>query len=222
MVKGSGMIAPQLATMLCVITTDAVVSAGQMQAALAVAAEHSFNRIDVDGCMSTNDTVLLLASGASGVEPDKDEFNKLVREACASLSRQIISDGDGASHDIRITVTGATSEDAALACGRAVAASNLLKCAISGNDPNWGRIVSSLGTVPPEVAPYDSNKVTVDVNGVRICENGGAGRDRSEVDMTPREVHIDIDLNTGSSAQATVWTDDLTHEYVHINADYES
>ena len=216
MVKGSGMIAPQLATMLCVITTDAVVSAGQMQAALAVAAEHSFNRIDVDGCMSTNDTVLLLASGASGVEPDKDEFNKLVREACASLSRQIIGDGEGASHDIRITVTGATSEDAA------VAASNLLKCAISGNDPNWGRIVSSLGTVPPEVAPYDSNKVTVDVNGVRICENGGAGRDRSEVDMTPREVHIDIDLNTGSDAEATVWTDDLTHEYVHINADYES
>ena len=222
MVKGSGMIAPQLATMLCVITTDAVVSAGQMQAALAVAAEHSFNRIDVDGCMSTNDTVLLLASGASGVEPDKDEFNKLVREACVSLSRQIIGDGEGASHDIRITVTGATSEDAALACGRAVAASNLLKCAISGNDPNWGRIVSSLGTVPPEVAPYDSNKVTVDVNGVRICENGGAGRDRSEVDMTPREVHIDIDLNTGSDAEATVWTDDLTHEYVHINADYES
>ena len=222
MVKGSGMIAPQLATMLCVITTDAVVTAGQMQAALAVGVDTSFNRIDVDGCMSTNDTVLLLSSGASGVEPDKDEFNKLVREACASLSRQIIGDGEGASHDIRITVTGATSEDAALACGRAVAASNLLKCAISGNDPNWGRIVSSLGTVPPEVAPYDSNKVTVDVNGVRICENGGAGRDRSEVDMTPREVHIDIDLNTGSDAEATVWTDDLTHEYVHINADYES
>ena len=145
-----------------------------------------------------------------------------MREACASLSRQIIGDGEGASHDIRIIVTGATSEDAALACGRAVAASNLLKCAISGNDPNWGRIVSSLGTVPPEVAPYDSNKVTVDVNGVRICENGGAGRDRSEVDMTPREVHIDIDLDTGSDAEATVWTDDLTHEYVHINADYES
>ena len=221
MVKGSGMIAPQLATMLCVITTDAVVTAGQLQAALTVAAEHSFNRIDVDGCMSTNDTVLLLASGASGVEPDQDEFNRLVKDACASLARQIIGDGEGASHDIRITVTGATSEDAALACGRAVAASNLLKCAISGNDPNWGRIVSSLGTVPPEVAPYDSEKVTVDVNGVRICEHGGAGRDRSEVDMTPREVHIDIDLNAGD-AEATVWTDDLTHEYVHINADYES
>ena len=221
MVKGSGMIAPQLATMLCVITTDAVVSAGQLQAALNTGVEMSFNRIDVDGCMSTNDTVLLLASGASGIEPDPDEFNELVAQATASLARQIVGDGEGASHDIRVKVTGATTEDAALACGRAVAASNLLKCAIFGNDPNWGRIVSSLGTVPPEVAPYDSNKVTVDVNGVRICENGGAGRDRSEVDMTPREVHIDIDLHAGK-AEATVWTDDLTHEYVHINADYES
>ena len=221
MVKGSGMIAPQLATMLCVITTDAVVSAGQLQAALNAGVEMSFNRIDVDGCMSTNDTVLLLASGASGIEPDPDEFNDLVAQATASLARQIIGDGEGASHDIRVKVIGATTEDAALACGRAVAASNLLKCAISGNDPNWGRIISSLGTVPPEVAPYDSTKVTVDVNGVRICENGGAGRDRSEVDMTPREVHIDIDLHAGN-AEATVWTDDLTHEYVHINADYES
>ena len=221
MVKGSGMIAPQLATMLCVITTDAVVGAGQLQAALNAGVEMSFNRIDVDGCMSTNDTVLLLASGASGIEPDPDEFNDLVAQATASLARQIIGDGEGASHDIRVKVIGATTEDAALACGRAVAASNLLKCAISGNDPNWGRIVSSLGTVPPEVAPYDSTKVTVDVNGVRICENGGAGRDRSEVDMTPREVHIDIDLHAGN-AEATVWTDDLTHEYVHINADYES
>lgn len=221
MVKGSGMIAPQLATMLCVITTDAVVNAGQLQAALNAGVEMSFNRIDVDGCMSTNDTVLLLASGASGVEPDPDEFNDLVAKATASLARQIVGDGEGASHDIRVKVTGATTEDAALACGRAVAASNLMKCAIAGNDPNWGRILSSLGTVSPEDAPFDAEKVTVDVNGVRICENGGAGRDRSEVDMTPREVHIDIDLNEGD-AEASVWTDDLTHEYVHINADYES
>ncbi|KFI83687.1 bifunctional ornithine acetyltransferase/N-acetylglutamate synthase [Bifidobacterium pullorum] len=221
MVKGSGMIAPQLATMLCVITTDAVVTAGQMQAALAVGVDTSFNRIDVDGCMSTNDTVLLMASGASGVEPDPDEFNALVAQACAALARQIIGDGEGASHDVRITVAGATSEDAALACGRAVAASNLLKCAIAGNDPNWGRVVSSLGTVPETVAPYEPNRVTVDINGVRICDGGKPGRDRAEVDMTPREVHIDIDLNAGD-AEATVWTDDLTHEYVHINADYES
>lgn len=221
MVKGSGMIAPQLATMLCVITTDAVVSAGQLQAALSAAVDTSFNRIDVDGCMSTNDTVLLLASGASGIEPDPDEFNDLIANCCASLARQIIGDGEGASHDIRITVAGATSEDAALACGRAIAASNLLKCAISGNDPNWGRIVSSLGTVPADVAPYDPDEVTVDVNGVRICDGGKPGHDRSEVDMTPRQIDIDVDLHAGTEA-ATVWTDDLTHEYVHINADYES
>ena len=221
MVKGSGMIAPQLATMLCVITTDAVVSAGQLQAALGAAVDTSFNRIDVDGCMSTNDTVLLLASGASGIEPDPDEFNDLIANCCASLARQIIGDGEGASHDIRITVAGATSEDAALACGRAIAASNLLKCAISGNDPNWGRIVSSLGTVPADVAPYDPDEVTIDVNGVRICDGGKPGHDRSEVDMTPRQIDIDVDLHAGTSA-ATVWTDDLTHEYVHINADYES
>lgn len=221
MVKGSGMIAPQLATMLCVITTDAVVSAGQLQAALSRGVEMSFNRIDVDGCMSTNDTVLLLASGASGVEPDAEQFAQLVQRACADLARQIIGDGEGASHDVRIEVRSASSEDAALACGRAIAASNLLKCAISGNDPNWGRIVSSLGTVPASVAPFEPNEVDVSVNGVMICRGGGTGVDRSEVDMTPREVSIVVDLHAGE-AQATVWTDDLTHEYVHINADYES
>lgn len=221
MVKGSGMIAPQLATMLCVITTDAVVSPGQLQSALIAGVDQSFNRIDVDGCMSTNDTVLLLASGASGIEPDPDEFNDLVAQCCASLARQIIGDGEGASHDIRIAINHASDEEAALACGRAIAASNLLKCAISGNDPNWGRIVSSLGTVPADVAPYNPQEVSVDVNGVRICDGGKPGRDRSEVDMSPREVHIDVDLHAGE-ASCVVWTDDLTHEYVHINADYES
>ncbi|EFA23186.1 bifunctional glutamate N-acetyltransferase/amino-acid acetyltransferase ArgJ [Bifidobacterium gallicum] len=221
MVKGSGMIAPQLATMLCVITTDAQVSAGQCQAALSVGTDLSFNRIDVDGCMSTNDTVLLMASGASGVEPDPDEFNRLVREICSELAAKIVGDGEGSSHTIEITVRHATTEDAALACGRAVAASNLLKCAISGNDPNWGRIVSSLGTVPMDVAPYDPEQVTVDVNGVRICDGAKPARDRSEVNMDQRQVTIEIDLNAGD-AEASVWTDDLTHEYVHINADYES
>ncbi|WEV45966.1 bifunctional ornithine acetyltransferase/N-acetylglutamate synthase [Bifidobacterium sp. ESL0690] len=221
MVKGSGMIAPQLATMLCVITTDAEVDSAQLQDALANAADKSFNRIDVDGCMSTNDTVLLLASGASGVTPDDDEFAGLVHDACASLARQIVGDGEGSSHDIKVTVSGAETEDAALACARAVAGSNLLKCAIYGNDPNWGRIVSSLGTVPVGVAAYDPESVTVDINGVRVCEHGGAGVDRSEVKMDKRQVDIDIDLNNGAES-ATVWTDDLTHEYVHINADYES
>lgn len=221
MVKGSGMIAPQLATMLCVLTTDAVVGSGQLQAALNMAVDTSFNRIDVDGCMSTNDTVLLLASGASGIEPDAEEFNDLVAQACASLARQIIGDGEGSSHDVNITVSGSRSEDEALACARAIASSNLLKCAISGNDPNWGRVVSSLGTVPESVAAFDPNQVTVDINSVRICDGGKPGRDRGEVDMTPREVHIDVDLNIGKE-QATVWTDDLTHDYVSINADYES
>lgn len=221
MVKGSGMIAPQLATMLCVITTDAVVSAGQLQAALSNAVDKSFNRIDVDGCMSTNDSVIILASGASGVEPDADEFNQSIAEACAQLARQIIGDGEGSSHDVRITVSNASDEGAALACARAVAASNLLKCAISGNDPNWGRVVSSLGTVPESVAPFDPNEVNVTINGIRVCDGGKPGVSRNEVDMTPREIHIDIDLNQGSE-EATVWTDDLTHEYVSINADYES
>lgn len=221
MVKGSGMIAPQLATMLSVITTDAVVSAGQCQAALSAAVDTSFNRIDVDGCMSTNDTVLLLASGASGIEPDPDEFNDLIANVCADLARQIIGDGEGASHAIHITVNGATTEDAALACARAVAASNLFKCAVSGNDPNWGRIVSSIGTVPADIAPYDPNEVSVSVNGVRICDGGKPDRNRSEVDMSGFEVAIDIDLHAGD-ATASVWTDDLTLEYVHINADYES
>lgn len=221
MVKGSGMIAPQLATMLCVITTDAIVDAAQLQTVLEGATDKSFNRIDVDGCMSTNDTVLLLASGASGVTPDPHQFADLVHQACASLARQIVGDGEGSSHDIKVTVNGAQSEDAALACARAVAGSNLLKCAIYGNDPNWGRIVSSLGTVPVGVAAYDSQAVTVDINGVRVCEHGGAGVDRSEVKMDARQVDIDIDLNNGAET-ATIWTDDLTHEYVHINADYES
>ncbi|MDD6373686.1 MAG: bifunctional glutamate N-acetyltransferase/amino-acid acetyltransferase ArgJ [Bifidobacteriaceae bacterium] len=222
MVKGSGMIAPQLATMLCVITTDAVVTSEQMQKALEHGAEYSFNRIDVDGCMSTNDTVLLLASGASGVTPDPEEFAANVAKATANLARQIIGDGEGSAHDIRVTVTGATSEEAALACARSVAASNLLKCAIYGKDPNWGRVVSSLGTVPEDVAPYDPNDVTVDVNGIRVCDGGKPGQPRDLVSMEGREVHIDIDLNTGSDAEATVWTDDLTHDYVCINADYES
>ncbi|MDN6554869.1 MAG: bifunctional glutamate N-acetyltransferase/amino-acid acetyltransferase ArgJ, partial [Bifidobacterium mongoliense] len=221
MVKGSGMIAPQLATMLCVLTTDAVVSAGALQAALVSGAEMSFNRIDVDGCMSTNDTVILLASGASGVEPDPEEFGRLVAQGCASLARQIIGDAEGSSHDVRIAVSGAGCEEAALACARAVASSNLLKCAIYGNDPNWGRVVSSLGTVPVAVAAFEADEVCVDINGVRVCDGGRQGRDRSEVDMTPREVHVDIDLHAGDQ-RAEVWTDDLTVDYVHINADYES
>ena len=181
----------------------------------------TFNRIDVDGCMSTNDTVLLLASGASQVEPDKREFNALVAQACSELAQQIVGDGEGSTHDVAITVSDAKDEAAALACARAIAASNLLKCAINGNDPNWGRVVSSIGTVPASIAEFDPNQVNVDINGVRVCDGGKPGRDRAEVDMTPRHVTIEVELNAGD-ASATVWTDDLTVDYVHINADYES
>lgn len=221
MVKGSGMIAPQLATMICLLTTDAVLDPDQARAALRQACGTSFNRIDVDGCMSTNDTVLLMASGASGVSPDPEEFQALLDQACSDLARRIIGDGEGAHHQIRIRVQGAENQDAALACARAVAGSNLLKCAVAGNDPNWGRVVSSLGTVPESVAAYDPARVSVDFNGVRVCDGGRPGLDPDLVDLQPAEVHIDIDLHQGA-AQADVWTDDLTHDYVTINADYSS
>lgn len=219
MVKGSGMIAPQLATMICLITTDAVLKPDVARAALVRSCSTSFNRIDVDGCMSTNDTVLLMASGASGVSPDPDDFQTLLDKACLDLALQIIGDGEGAHHQIRIRVRGAQNQDAALACARAVAGSSLLKCAVAGKDPNWGRVVSSLGTVPEEVAAYDPGQVCVDFNGIRVCESGRPGADPSLVDMSDPEVHIDIDLCQGQE-EASVWTDDLTQEYVSINADY--
>lgn len=221
MVKGAGMIAPQLATMICVLTTDAVLTANQAREALAQATALTFDRIDVDGCMSTNDTVLLLASGASGTSPDEAEFHSLVTRACADLARMIVGDGEGSHHEIRVHVTGATTPEAALACARSVAASNLFKCAIAGNDPNWGRILSSIGTVPPTIAPYEADRVNVDINGVRVCEGGAAGQPRDLVDLTGREVLVDIDLGAGEQS-GTIWTDDLTHEYVDINSKYES
>lgn len=221
MVKGSGMIAPQLATMICVLTTDAVLTPDQAHEALAQATATTFDRIDVDGCMSTNDTVLLLASGASGTTPDAAEFQSLVTKACADLARMIVGDGEGSHHEIRVQVTGATTQEAALACARSVAASNLFKCAIAGDDPNWGRILSSIGTVPPSVAPYDADRVNVDINGIRVCEGGAAGQPRELVNLTGREVLVDINLNAGEES-GTIWTDDLTHEYVDINSEYES
>ncbi|MDF7675551.1 bifunctional glutamate N-acetyltransferase/amino-acid acetyltransferase ArgJ [Neisseriaceae bacterium ESL0693] len=221
MAKGAGMIAPQLATMLCVFTTDAIISAALLQQLLAESVAVTFNRIDVDGCMSTNDTILILASGASGIEPDPNEFKSVLTDACASLCRQMIADAEGAHHSIAIHVTGAEHEAAALACARAVASSNLFKCAVAGNDPNWGRIISSLGTVPQTVARYDPKAVTVDINGIRVCSGGAPDQPRDSVDMSAKEVKIDINLNTGN-AKATVWSTDLTVDYVHINADYES
>ena len=221
MAKGAGMLAPGLATMLCVLTTDAVVTAEDADAALRTATATTFDRIDSDGCMSTNDTVILLASGASGVQVSRAALTSAVTEASAVLSRALIADAEGASHDVAVMVVGADSEQAAVAVARAVTRSNLFKAAIFGNDPNWGRIVSAIGTVPVELAGFEADQLDVTVNGVQVCKGGGAYQDRALVDMSAREVHVLIDLHAGDES-ATVWTNDLTHDYVHENSAYSS
>jgi glutamate N-acetyltransferase/amino-acid N-acetyltransferase len=222
MAKGAGMLAPALATMLCVITTDAVVPAAAADAALRAATRVTFDRVDSDGAMSTSDTVVLMASGASGVTPDLDVLTEAVTAICADLARQLVADAEGASHDIAITVTNATTEDAALAVARAVSRSNLVKAAVFGNDPNWGRILSQVGTVPEEVAPFDPAELDVSVNGVMVCKAGGAYEPPEKVDMAAsRDVTFTIDLHAGD-AEITLWTNDLTHDYVHENSAYSS
>ena len=222
MAKGAGMLAPGLATMLCVLTTDAVVTAGDADAALRAATGRTFDRVDSDGCMSTNDSVVLLSSGASGVRADQDALAAALTEVCASLARQLVADAEGASHDIAVHVVGASDETAAVAVARAVTRSNLFKAAVFGNDPNWGRVLSAVGTVPPEVAPYDALTLDVSINGVQVCRAGGVGEGRELVDLaSQREVHVEIDLHAGDAA-ATVWTNDLTHDYVHENSAYSS
>lgn len=218
MAKGAGMLAPALATMLVVITTDAVIDADQADRALRIATSLTFDRIDSDGCMSTNDTVLLLASGASGVNPDLASFTDALTEVCGDLARQLIGDAEGASKDIEIFVGGAASEADALEVARAVARSNLLKCAIHGEDPNWGRILSAAGTTG---AAFESDRVDVAINGVWVCRGGGVGDSRDLVDMTGRTVRIDVSLAAGE-AEATVWTNDLTADYVHENSAYST
>ena len=219
MIKGVGMLAPGMATMLCVLTTDAVVTADDARAALVAAAARTVNRINSDGCMSTNDTVLLLASGGSGVAPEQEELDDAVAEVLGRLGRRLVADAEGATHDIAITVSGAVSEEAAEAAARTVSSSNLLKCAVAGADPNWGRILSQLGTVPEDVCPFNPDEVDVAINGITIFSHGAPQPNRDAVDMSPRETRIDIELSAGP-AQATVWTNDLTHGYVTINADY--
>ncbi|QIK83355.1 bifunctional glutamate N-acetyltransferase/amino-acid acetyltransferase ArgJ [Sanguibacter sp. HDW7] len=222
MAKGAGMLAPGLATMLCTITTDAVVDAETAQAALRAATAPTFDRVDSDGCMSTNDTVVLLASGASGVTASLAELTEALTAVCAELARKLVADAEGASHDISVRVVGATSEDAAVAVARAVTRSNLFKAAIFGNDPNWGRVLSAVGTVPEDVAPYDALALDVSINGVQVCRAGGVGEARTLVDLAAdREVHVVVDLHAGS-AEATVWTNDLTHDYVHENSAYST
>ncbi|WP_407318140.1 bifunctional glutamate N-acetyltransferase/amino-acid acetyltransferase ArgJ [Isoptericola halotolerans] len=222
MAKGAGMLAPALATMLCVVTTDAVVPAQDADAALRAATRATFDRVDSDGAMSTSDTVVLMASGASGVPAEPQALTEAVTAVCADLARQLVADAEGASHDIAISVTNATTEDAALAVARAVSRSNLVKAAVFGNDPNWGRILSQVGTVPEEVAPFDPADLDVSINGVMVCRAGGAHEPPEKVDMAAdRDVAITVDLHAGDAA-VTLWTNDLTHAYVHENSAYSS
>jgi glutamate N-acetyltransferase / amino-acid N-acetyltransferase len=218
MAKGAGMLAPGLATMLVFLTSDALVTRDVADSALRQATALTFDRIDSDGCMSTNDTVLLMANGASGVSPDPAEFFGVVREVCADLARQLIADAEGASKDIAITVNGAVTEADALESARAIGRSNLLKCAIHGEDPNWGRVLSALGTTS---ASFDPAAVDVSINGITVCRGGGIGDPRDLVDMGAREVFIDVELNAGE-ATATIWTNDLTADYVHENSAYST
>jgi glutamate N-acetyltransferase/amino-acid N-acetyltransferase len=223
MAKGAGMLAPALATMLCVLTTDALVDGdADADEALRAATATTFARIDSDGCMSTSDTVVLLASGASGVRVGRADLTDALTEACGRLARDLIADAEGATHDIAVHVTGATTQDAAVAVARAVTRSNLVKAAVFGNDPNWGRILAQVGTVPESVAPYDPDRLDVSINGIQVCLAGGAHEPRAKVQMgDAREVHIEIDLHAGP-ASATVWTNDLTHAYVHENSAYST
>ncbi len=218
MAKGAGMLAPGLATMLVVITTDAEVEAAALDTALRRATARSFDRIDSDGCMSTNDTVLVLANGASGQRPPVTEFQVLLSEVCADLALQLIGDAEGASKDVRIHVSAAATEDEALEVARAISRSNLLKCAIHGEDPNWGRVLSAIGTT---TAVFEPDQIDVAMNGTWVCRNGMAGDDRNLVDMSGREVAITVSLRAGD-AEATLWTNDLTAVYVHENSAYSS
>jgi glutamate N-acetyltransferase/amino-acid N-acetyltransferase len=218
MAKGAGMLAPALATMLCVLTTDADLTAAELDEALRSAVAETFDRLDTDGCMSTNDTVLLMASGATGVRPDLGEFTVSLTEVCADLARQLQLDAEGAQKMITIEVIGAASENDAVTAGRAVARSNLVKCAIGGEDPNWGRILAAVGTTD---AVFEPDRLNVAVNGVWVCRHGAAGDERGKVDLTPKDVTITVDLSAGPQS-AVILTTDLTTAYVHENSAYST
>jgi glutamate N-acetyltransferase/amino-acid N-acetyltransferase len=218
MAKGAAMLAPALATMLVVLTTDADLPPAGLDAALREAVRTTFDRLDTDGCMSTNDTVLLLASGASGTVPDAAEFTGLLSAVCADLAAQMQADAEGASKVITIEVTGAASEPDAVEVGRAIARCNLLKCAIGGEDPNWGRVLAAVGTTS---AAFEPDELSVAINGVWVCKDGAPGEDRAAVDLRPREVTITVALAAGSQS-AAIRTTDLTAEYVHENSAYST
>jgi glutamate N-acetyltransferase/amino-acid N-acetyltransferase len=218
MAKGAGMIAPSLATMLVVLTTDADLTASELDAALRSATAVTFDRLDADGCMSTNDTVLLMASGAAGVKPDKRDFTRALTEVCADLARQLQRNAEGASKYVSIEVVGAASEQDAVTVGRSVARNNLLKCALAGSDPNWGRVLTAVGTTD---AAFEPDRLNVAMNGVWVCRGGAAGDDRSKVDLSGTDVTITVDLSSGPHS-AIFLTTDLTEAYVHENSAYST
>ena len=218
MAKGAAMLSPALATMLAVVVTDAVADAPTLDAVLRAATARTFDRVDTDGCMSTNDTVLLLASGASGVTPTSAELQSAVSAVCHDLAQQMVRDAEGASKDIAVEVVGAASVDDALEAARAVGRSNLLKCALHGNDPNWGRVLAAVGTTR---AAFEPDDLDVAINGVQVCRGGAPGDPRELVDLTGREVRIVVDLHAGPH-ETTLWTSDLTAEYVHENSAYST
>ncbi len=218
MAKGAGMLAPGLATMLCVLTTDAEVDAAALDAALRLATRATFDRIDADGCMSTNDTVILLASAASRIVPTPGGFADAVDRVCLELARQLIADAEGATKEITVRVVGAAAEDDAVEVGRSIARNNLLKCALFGQDPNWGRVLAAIGTTR---AAFEPDRLDVAINGVQVCRGGAAGENRSLVDLSGRDVQVVVDLHAGDAA-ATIWTNDLSHAYVEENSAYST
>lgn len=217
MAKGAGMLAPGLATMLVVITTDAKLDQATLDQALRASTSQSFDRLDTDGCMSTNDTVILMSSGAHDAAVDADEFTTLLRELCLDLMHQLHVDAEGAHHDIAITTKGAASEQDAVEVSRSVARSALFKAAIFGEDPNWGRVVAQVGTTS---ADFDPTLIDVAINGVQVCTASGPDEDPANVTFE-RTVDVSIDLHAGDDT-ATVWTSDLTHDYVEENSAYSS
>ena len=216
--KGAGMLAPALATMLSVVMTDAKVDKRIADQLFSEVCDETFNRIDSDGCTSTNDTILFLASGASGIEPSKEELRGALIEVCQSLAYQLISDAEGHSKVVAITVVNAKSERDAVEIGRACARNNLLKCALHGEDPNWGRILAAVGTTK---AVLDPANIDVTLNGVTVCRASAPGDSREIVNMKDKRIDILIDLHVGS-ASATIFTNDLTAEYVHENSAYST
>jgi glutamate N-acetyltransferase/amino-acid N-acetyltransferase len=218
MAKGAGMLAPSLATMLCVITTDAAVGADTLDSVLRDAVRRTFERVDADGCLSTNDTVILLASGAAGVPAQSSDIGTAVEAVCADLADQLVDDAEGATKRVVIEVRSAASEDDAVEVGRAIARNNLLKCALFGNDPNWGRVLAAVGTTS---AAFEPDRLDVTINEVEVCRAGAAGEPRERVDLTGRAVTIAVELHAGTASSA-VQTTDLSHDYVHTNSAYST